>query len=54
VTPFLAVLLGGFLFVLVSIDMMLFGPTVFVPALLFALAVLFVVPLARRPPKRRK
>jgi hypothetical protein len=54
VTPFLAVLLGGFLSVLISIDMMLIGPMVFVPALLFALAALFVAQLARRPQERRK
>jgi hypothetical protein len=54
VTPFLAVLLGGFLFMLVSIDLMLLGPMVFVATLLIVLAALFVVRLARRPQERRK
>jgi hypothetical protein len=54
VTPFVAVLIGGFLFVLVYLDLMLFGPRVFDPALLVALAVLSVVPLSRRPREQRK
>jgi hypothetical protein len=54
VTPFIAVLIGGFLLMLIHIDMTLFGPMVFVPALPIVLAALFVTQLAQRPQERRK
>jgi len=38
VTPFIAVLIGGFIYVLIHINVTLLSPMVFVPALLFALA----------------
>jgi hypothetical protein len=54
VTPFIAVLIAGFIAMLIHINLTLLTPLVFVPTLLVAFAALFVVPLAQRPPERRK
>jgi hypothetical protein len=54
VTPFIVVLLGGFIAMLIHINLTLLSPLVFVPTLLIVLAALFVVPLAQRPHERRK
>jgi hypothetical protein len=54
VTPFIAVLIGGFILMLIHINLTLLSPLVFVPTLLLVLATPPVVQLARRPQERRK
>ena len=53
-TPFIAVLIAGFIAMLIQINLTLLGPLVVVPALLVVLAALVVVRVARRPHERRK